>query len=292
MSEHTPWNSQPLSAFADQYARGTFIDLDNLSTHYYKVGSGPPVILIHGFFFDGHMWDLNIEALAQAHTVYVLDLWGFGYSTREPLDYGYALYAKQLLAFMDALGLEKASLIGQSMGGGTIIKFATRHQHRIHKIVLVNAAGMPNPLPILGKIANLPGVGEFMYGLRGSFFRKLVLRQNFIHNPDILSAALVETLTRFHKVEGSSEVMLSILRKEFFDTLSEEIETVARMNLPVLIVWGNQETSIALPIGQALHRALEGSQFISLDQAGHCSNIDQAEQFNQAVLAFLESEHP
>jgi len=89
MTNFIPWGSQPLDAWTKKYARGQMIELDGLQTHYIEKGTGDPVILIHGFYFDTHMWDKNLDALAEHYQVYVPDLWGFGYSTREPLDYGY-----------------------------------------------------------------------------------------------------------------------------------------------------------------------------------------------------------
>jgi len=105
-----PWNSQPLYDWASKYAPGKFIELDGLSTHYIEKGSGEPVILLHGFFYDTYMWNKNIDALAERYKVYAFDLWGFGYSTREPMDYGYPLYTNQLLNFMDTLDIARASL--------------------------------------------------------------------------------------------------------------------------------------------------------------------------------------
>ena len=73
-----PWNSQPLYDWASKYAPGKFIELDGLSTHYIEKGSGEPVILLHGFFYDTYMWNKNIDALAERYKVYAFDLWGFG----------------------------------------------------------------------------------------------------------------------------------------------------------------------------------------------------------------------
>ncbi|MEE8372329.1 MAG: alpha/beta fold hydrolase, partial [Dehalococcoidia bacterium] len=162
MAGFVPWNSQPLDEWSDKHATGKFIDLGGNSTHYVEKGEGEPVILVHGFFYDSYMWNKNIDALAKRFKVYALDLWGFGYSSRDPMDYSYPLYADQLLGFMDALNIQKASLVGQSMGGGTCILFAVRHRDRVNKMILVDPAGMPNPLPLLGKMANLPKVGEFL----------------------------------------------------------------------------------------------------------------------------------
>jgi len=287
MSGFVPWNSQPLDEWASKYAPGKFVELDGLSTHYIEKGSGEPVILLHGFFFDHNMWNASINVLAEKYKVYAMDLWGFGYSTRQPLDYGYPLYTKQLHNFMNALDIQKASLIGQSMGGGTIMNFTVSNKERVDKIVLVNAAGMPNKLPLMGRISNMPGVGEFMYGMKSDSIRKFTLGNNFLYNKHLLTNEYYEQITRFHKIKGSSEVMLYVTRKQFFDTLIKEIKALGEMDVPILIFWGREEKSIGLPIGQELHQLLKGSRFEVLDQAGHCSNMDQPEQFNQLTLEFL-----
>ncbi len=178
MAKFIPWSSQPLEEWRKKYAAGRLVDLDGYSTHYIEKGEGEPVILIHGFFFDSCLWNRNIDALAARFKVYALDLWGFGYSTRQPMDYGYPLYADQLLKFMDVMNIRKASLVGQSFGGGTCILFSVRHRDRVSKLVLVDPAGMPHTLPLLGKMTNLPGVGEFLLGLNNNFFRKTALTTN------------------------------------------------------------------------------------------------------------------
>ena len=287
MAGFVPWNSQPLDDWASQYAPGKFIELDGLSTHYIEKGSGEPVILLHGFFFDTYMWNKNIDLLAEKYKVYAIDLWGFGYSTRKPLDYGYPLYTQQLLKFIDALEIPKASLVGQSMGGGTIINFTVSNRHRVDKIILVDAAGLPNKLPIMGRISNLPKLGEFMYGLNSNFIRRMTLGNTFLHNKQNITDEYFENATRFHKIKGTAEVMLSITRKQFFDTLMEEIKRLSLINVPTLIVWGREEKSIPLSIGKEMHRILKGSRLEIFDQAGHCAHDDQPEMFNQLVLDFL-----
>lgn len=287
MPEYIPWDSQPLEAWSSKHASGKFINLDGLSTHYIEKGSGEPIILLHGFFFDSYMWDKNINALAERYKVYAPDLWGFGFSTRQPLDYGYPLYTRQLHAFIDALNIPKASLIGQSMGAGTIITFTISSPDRVDRIVLVDAAGMPNRLPIMGRISNLHGVGEFMYGLKSDFIRRMTLGNTFIHNREIITEEFFDNATRFHKIQSTSSVMLQITRKQFFDTLTKEIQELSSMIVPTLLVWGRQEKSISLSIGMKLHEMLPGSRFEVLDEAGHCSNIDQPDRFNQLVLDFL-----
>ena len=282
-----PWNSQPLQDWAAKYASGSFMELAGHSTHYVVRGAGDPVLLLHGFFYDSFMWHNNIGPLAEVFKVYALDLWGFGYSTRAPMEYGYNLYSRQLLDFMDALGIHRASMVGQSMGGGTILKFAVHHPDRVDKVILIDPAGMPNPLPLMGRIANLPLVGELMYGLQSDFTRRLALKRNFIHQSAFITDSYFENVTRFHKVKGTSEVMLAILRKRFFDTLYDDILEYARTEIPTLLVWGREDTSIPLVHGNAMHALLPGSRLQVIDAAGHCPHDEQSDQFNSLATSFL-----
>jgi pimeloyl-ACP methyl ester carboxylesterase len=289
MAEFIPWNSQPLDAWAKKYATGKFITLDGHSTHYIEKGAGEPVILIHGFFFNSYMWNKNIDALADTCKVYAIDLWGFGYSTRDPMDYGYPLYADQLLKFMDALDIQKASLIGQSMGGGTSIFFSVNHRERVNKLILVDPAGMSNPLPIVGKITNLPKVGEFLLGIKSDFYRKMVLSTTFIHDKGIITESYFENATRFHKIKGTNEVSLKILRKQFFHTLSDEIHRLGEMDVPILIIFGRQDKAVPLERGEEMHNILRGSRLEIFENAGHCPHDEQSQKFNQLAVDFLSS---
>lgn len=287
MSQSVRWNSQPLDLWADKYAQGKFIDLGGRKTHYIEKGEGKPLILLHGFFYDSHLWADNIDALAQRFKVYALDLWGCGYSAREPLDFGYPQYAEQLRLFMDAMGIERASFVGQSMGAGTAIKFCVQHRHRVEKLVLVSAAGLPNPLPAMAKFFNLPMIGEFFMGLNTDAFRKIALKDIFIHDRALVTDRYFDDVTRPQKIENTIAAGLKIQRNEFFDTLSEEISALGEMDVPTLLVWGREDKAIPLRLGREMHRLLKGSQLEILDNAGHVPNFEQAARFNQLAVGFL-----
>ena len=290
MSDFVTWSSQPLAGWAGKYARGKFVDLDGLQTHYIEAGQGDPVILIHGFFYDTHSWDGNFQALAEHYRVFALDLWGFGYSTREDLDFGYPLYARQIDLFMEAMGLEKAVLIGQSMGGGAIVSYAVTYgSERINKVVLVDPAILPNKLPLMGRIGNLPLVGELLFSMNSDFMRRMTLGNTFIYNKDHITPEYFEKVTRFHKVENSTAIMLKILRRQFFHTLGEEIVEYAKLEIPTLIVGGRQSAGIPIELTRQVHQIVVGSKLEIYDQAGHCPHDEQAERFNQDVLNFLGS---
>jgi pimeloyl-ACP methyl ester carboxylesterase len=287
MSDFISWNSQPIEVWSKQYAKGEFIDLNGRITHYIEKGEGEPVILLHGFFYDSYLWESNINALAEEFKVYALDLWGFGYSTREPLDYDYHLYSDQVLMFMDNLGIKRATLVGQSMGGGTAIMFCVKYSERVNQLLLVDAAGMPQPLPLTGKIFNLPLVGEFFLGLNTNAIRKKNLSDIFIHKKDMITESYFDNVTRFHKIKGTTECLLKIMRKQFFNTLSYEINQLAQLQVPILIVWGGEDKGIPLRCGEEMHSILKGSRLEILDDAGHVPNFEGAEEFNNLAVNFL-----
>lgn len=287
MSEFIRWNSQPVDVWASKYAQGKFVELDGRTTHYIERGEGKPVILLHGFFYDSYLWAANVDVLAEEFKVYALDLWGFGYSTREPMNYGYQLYADQVLLFMDSLGIQCASLVGQSMGGGTAIMFCVQHRPRVNKLLLVDPAGMPNPLPLVSKFFDLPRVGELFLSLSTDAVRRKNLGDLWIHNQELLTESYFENVTRFHKIEGTTEASLAILRQKFFDTLSDEIHRLGQEDVPILIVWGREDRAVPLRCGQEMHRILKGSRLEIIDGAGHVPNYERAEMFNELAVDFL-----
>jgi pimeloyl-ACP methyl ester carboxylesterase len=128
-----------------KYAKGKFVAVDGRKVHYMEKGDGKPVILIHGFLYSTVMWKQNIDALAKKFKVYAIDLLGLGYSERlTTMDYSFPLYTKQIAGFMEALNIDKASLIGQSMGGGISVCVAANYPKRLTWFWLTR---LPSPIP-------------------------------------------------------------------------------------------------------------------------------------------------
>jgi len=144
-------------------------------------------------------------------------------------------------------------------------------------------------MPLLGKISNLPRIGEFLLGLNGNFFRKTALATNFLYDKNLITKDYFENVTRHHKIKGSNEAFLKILRRQFFFTLSGEIRKLGEMDVPTLIIWGRSDKSCPLELGQEMHNILKGSRLVVLDRAAHCPNEEQWQQFNQLAIDFLSS---
>jgi pimeloyl-ACP methyl ester carboxylesterase len=289
MSAFVPWNSQPLDAWASKYAEGRFVDLNSHRAHYIERGEGKPVILLHGFNYDAFLWAANIDFLAEKFRVCALDLWGFGYSSRKPMDYSYQLYADQVLDFMDALGIYKASIVGQSMGGGTAILFAVQHPERVSKLVLVDPGAMPQPYPLVVRLSSLPKVGEFFFGLKTDRIRRKTLADMWFYDKSLVTDDYFEKASRYQKIAGTSEAALAILRKRFFYTLEDEVHRLSRTGIPVLTVFGREDKGVSPKSGEEIHKTCKGSRLEFIEKAGHLPNYERSETFNRMAMEFLAS---
>ena len=287
MSKFIPWNSQPLDVWADRYAEGKFIDLEGHSTHFIERGNGKPVILIHGFNLDSYTWTRNLDKLAEHFKVYVPDLWGQGYSTREPMNYSYELFVNQIQLFMEAMGIQKSSIIGHSLGAGTAILFALKNMDKIDKLVLVDSSGIPTSLPFRSRIFRLKGVAEFIMSLRTDKIRRKNLGDIWINNRELLTEDNYRKFVNYQKIEGTTEAILTILRNDFFNTLEDEIRELGHFDIPKLIIWGREDKSLPVRCAEKMHQLMPGSLLEILDNAGHLANFDRADTFNKLVIDFL-----
>lgn len=287
MRDFIPWDSQPLDVWTDRYAEGKFIELAGRRTHYVERGSGDPVLLIHGFNMDLNTWTKNLDQLAEEFKVFAIDLWGQGYSTRGFLDYGYDLFEEQVRLFMDAMGIERISLVGHSMGGGTSVVFALRKREMVSKLVLVGSTSIPTRLPFRSKIFRIKGVAEFLMALRSDRVRRMNYEDFWVNDPDSLTEEYYQKFTCYQKVEGSTEVLLTILRKDFFNTLENEIQELGQLEIPTLIVWGRNDKTLPLFCAEEINRLMPGSRLEILDDAAHLANFDRPNTFNKLVIDFL-----
>ena len=152
------------------------VDVGGVNTRYRVEGAGSPVVLIHGLSNSIEHWLLNINALAAEHTVYALDLVGHG-RTDKPLSRSYDLsdLAGFVIDFMDAVGIERADLIGHSLGAGVALVIAETSSERVHRLVLVDSVGLAVDVGIVLRLVSVPGVGEVLarIALQGDFQKQL-----------------------------------------------------------------------------------------------------------------------
>jgi pimeloyl-ACP methyl ester carboxylesterase len=162
-----------------------------------------------------------------------------------------------------------------------------QHRRRVDKLLLVDAAGLPNPLPFTGKFFALPRVGELLLGINSLAIRKKNLKDVFIWNNDFVTDSYAENVTRWHKIAGSTKASMAVLRGDFFGTLGDEIQQLGQMDVPTLIVWGRHDAGIPLARGEQMHQIVKGSRLEIIENAGHVPNQEQPQIFNQIALDFL-----
>ena len=246
--------------------------------HYVEAGSGPTVILLHGLGGSTQAWMFNIAPLAEKYHVVVPDQIGFGKSDKPLVNYRIRTYVDFLDQFCKQLKIERASLVGNSMGGWIAAAYTAAFPDRVDKLVLVDAAGYapPKDLDVRTFYSLNPTTRE------GT---KVLLSKVFYGKAFQTDAAIEQAIAaRLAAGDGYTikSITESIIRGE--DFLDDTVKTIKR---PTLIIWGRQDGLVPLAQGEHLNKDIAGSKLIVLDQCGHIPNLEKAGEFNAAVLKFL-----
>jgi pimeloyl-ACP methyl ester carboxylesterase len=273
-----------------KYAPGKFVTVDGKKIHYIEEGHGEPVILIHGFLYSTVMWKKSMDAFASKFKTYAVDLWGWGYSERlNTTDYSFCFYAKQILQFMDALNIPKASLVGQSMGGGIAIYLAAHYPERVNKLILVDPAAIPYPVTAIGWIYQRPFIGEFLNAIPGDALMENNIKTIWFYDRNKVSKEYLEEVVRPLRIKGTSEGIMYILRNMLKPPYVEsEVNVLARIdNKPILIVHGREDKAVPLDRSEKLNGLWQGSKLVIFEKAGHSPHEEHPEEFNSIAIDFL-----
>ena len=248
--------------------------------HYVEAGSGPAVVLLHGLGGNTMNWAFNVPALAQKYRVVVPDQIGFGQSAKPFINYRVGTYADFLDKFLDELKIERATLVGNSMGGWVAALYALQKPARVERLVLVDAAGFRPPKEFdLAALSGLnPSTRDAMRQLASMVFAN---KQLFTTDAAI-DAMLAQRISAGDGYTIQSLVE-SIHRGE--DMLDGRLGQIKQ---PTLIVWGREDglTPLARE-GERFKREIAGSQLVVFDNTGHVPQVERAADFNAAVLKFL-----
>jgi pimeloyl-ACP methyl ester carboxylesterase len=260
------------------------IEIFGQKIHYLEAGSASnqTVILLHGLGGDVTNWAMTVPALSGKYHVYVLDQIGFGKSDKPITNYRVSMLVEFLDVFCKKLGIQKASLVGNSLGGWTAASFALAHPEKVEKLVLVCAAGYT------GKRWGGPEMTrEALAALNPSTtedFKRLF--SLILHNKAMLNDQFVESAltNKFKRGDGYTinSFIESFLRGEdFLDGKAKAIKA------PTLALWGKNDGLTPLGIGKAFVEDIQGAQLVVIDNCGHVPQMEKAVEFNAALLKFL-----
>ncbi|MFN7947371.1 MAG: alpha/beta hydrolase [Blastocatellia bacterium] len=249
---------------------------------YVEAGSGPNVILLHGLGGDASNWAMTVPALAKNYHVYVPDQIGFGQSDKPLINYRVATLVEFLNGFCKKLGIEKASVVGNSLGGWTAAAFALAYPDKVEKLVLVDAAGYSPERwggPKLSRETllrlNPATPGELKETMSVVFYNKALLTDAFIEQ------AFAAKLKR-NDGYTINQFIESVLRGE--DNLDGKTKNI---KAPTLVMWGKGDNLTPLAIGEAFAKDIPGAQTAFIEKCGHVPQLECAAAFNAALLKFL-----
>jgi pimeloyl-ACP methyl ester carboxylesterase len=255
----------------------------------------PPVLLLHGGGFDAAEFSYRhaIDPLSRRRLVFAPDWPGYGGSDKPDLRYDLAYYERFLERLMDALGIERAALVGVSMGGAAALSFALRSPNRVEKLVLVASYGLGKDIPYgrLGYfLVHAPLVVDLVYALLRRSRRSLRwgLRR-IVHNPRVVSDELVKEARRLLNEPASGRAFRSFRRSEVaWGGLNTDLsDRLGELAAPTLIVHGEHDRVIPLEWAQRAHERLPNSELCVLQGCGHWPPRECPDDFNRVVADFL-----
>ena len=267
-------------AFGQGQPADKTITIFGQTIHYFDMGSGPVVVLLHGLGSKKDDWLPVLEPMAQKYRLLVPDQIGFGKSDKPLLDYSMQTYVDFLNEFLRQLKVEKASLVGESLGGWIAGLCAAEigdgaHLVPVEKLVLVDAGGLKQdqPLPDLNpsSLAAMRGLMEAVFydtswlnedALRKVFTDKLAVRDGYTVR-SILSNPSRET----QRLDGR----------------------LGSIKVPTLVVWGKQDKLLPIASGERYAAGIAGAKLVSFEKCGHVPAMEKTEEFLAAVMAFLGS---
>ncbi len=280
------------------------IDRVEVSLHGHRVnfniaGQGPPVVLIHGVAGRASQWDQTVRLLAENHTVVAPDLLGHGDSAKPRGDYSLGAHASGIRDLLIGLDIERASVVGHSLGGGIAMQFAYQFPERCERLVLVSSGGLGDEVHPLLRAATLPG-SEFVLPLLAhprvlgvaSVIPRALGRVGLRTRPDLTEMA------RGYQSLANAEARNAFIHtvRGVIDPTGQRINASDRLYLtskmPSLIVWGRHDRIIPVEHAQPAHEAMPGSRLELFDEAGHFPHLDDPFRFAHTLQAFFHETEP
>jgi pimeloyl-ACP methyl ester carboxylesterase len=287
-----------LTVSSDSDALGEIV-LHGHRVFYRSAGSGPVIVLVHGITSTSATWANVLPYLAEQFTVIAPDLLGHGESAKPRGDYSLGAYASGVRDLLSALGHERATFVGHSLGGGVAMQLAYQFPAHCDRLVLVSSGGLGREIGLLLRAATLPGselvlpllVNDQLIGA-GRAVGRLLGRVGLRVHTD-----LGEVL-RGHASLSDGEARSAFLHtlRTIVDPWGQRVDASDRLYLaqavPFLVVWGERDPIIPVEHARAAHRLVPGSRLEIFPNAGHFPHLDDPLRFVRLLTDFMRTTEP
>jgi pimeloyl-ACP methyl ester carboxylesterase len=278
-------------------------DVNGVGVHYLEAGSGPPLLLVHGLGSSaGLEFRFNLEALATRHRVLAPDLPGFGQSDKPDLSYSVEFFVATLNELLGILGIDRLAVLGVSLGGRVALGLALARPQVVEGLILVDSLGLGVPRQVMAyRLLLMRGIGELIMTSTGQAIRRLnpkMIRRFwswYLNRPQSMEHVLSDSRIADHgqmlDTPGYRAAYLATLRSlATRSSLREGValeHELARLTIPVLLVWGRHDHLFPPSHAQAAARALPRARLEIFEDAGHTPQMEEPDRFNRLVLDFL-----
>lgn len=280
----------PASRFADvDYGMGTerdvVVDGIRLRVHEGGVRGAPTIVLLHCFGLSMKVWRDLLPHLERAYHVIAYDAVGHGKSARGVRALTFPMLAKLGLGLMDALDVERATLIGNSMGGGTALQMALAAPERVTRLVLVDAVGLSDDtwfIPLWSALGpkSLRRAPNWVWG--AAYDQAVERRSSLV---DEIRADLLATRADRALEQTTTMAMYSVVDTIFHTDLTAALSSVQS---PTLVLVGRHDRLVTVDHAQRLAGGIPGAELLIFDDLGHLPEMEDADQVAQAILPFLQ----
>ncbi|MFC6706717.1 alpha/beta fold hydrolase [Flexivirga alba] len=287
------------STFMNGSRRVRFVDIHGHRRAFVKTGSGPVLLLLHGVACDHTTWDRVIAPLATDYTVIAPDLLGHGQSAKPRADYSLGAYANGMRDLLAILGVERATIVGHSFGGGVAMQFAYQFPELTERLILVAPGGVGREVSPMIRLATAPGFKQLMGVLTVPGVRhvnrtglRLAHAARLPGTRDIDEIAKIyDSFAQPGACAAVQQVLRGVVdRRGQFVTMADRAYLTESM--PISVVWGAQDPIIPASQAHLVERLAPGAQVEIIDDSGHFPHRDHSEQFIRIVQDFMATTTP
>jgi pimeloyl-ACP methyl ester carboxylesterase len=266
---------------------------------YRVAGSGPPVVLVHGMLNSSSHWQAVAAALSREYTVLAPDLIGHGDSAAPRGDYSLGAHAASIRDLLAAIGIDRATMVGHSLGGGVAMQFFYQFPQRVERLVLVSSGGLGHEVSPMLRSAALPGVSTLLSLTIGPrMVGRLWALGDRLRQRGIPAGVYVQALARALRPLESADARNAFLHtlRSVIDVRGPRVSATDRLylleSIPTMVVWGERDHTIPIDHGRAAHRAIPGSVLRTIPGAAHFPHLEDPAALAELLREFISSTQP